>query len=73
MILDAKTDRCRVFDANGVELKYVLWCDTETGEAERYVRDEGGFVIVHEGNYGGMSYVKTERVHYPAPLTFARQ
>lgn len=31
---------CRVFDADGVELKYVVMCDTETGEVEQLVYNE---------------------------------
>jgi hypothetical protein len=62
--------QCQVFDANGVELKYAIWADTETGEAEHYVRDETGFVIVHPGGYIGESYVKTEKRQHPAPLRF---
>jgi len=61
---------CQVFDANGVELKYAIWADTETGEAVHYVRDDKGFVIeVHEH---GERSVKTEWRQHPAPLTYTR-
>lgn len=32
----------RLFDANGLEWKGILWCDTETGEIEQFLRDEQG-------------------------------
>ena len=61
---------CKVFDANGVELQYAIWADTETGEAVHLVKDDKGFVIsVHEkGNLGP----KCEWRKHPAPLTFTR-
>ena len=61
--------RCRVFDANGVELKYAVWADTDTGEAVHYVRDETGFVLTTDEAYGERC-VKTEWRQHPAPLTY---
>ena len=58
--------RCRVFDANGVELKYAIWADTETGEAVHYVRDDGGWVFVV--NDEGARVIATEWTQHPAPL-----
>jgi hypothetical protein len=71
MILTVPYDcPCQVFDADGVELKYAIWADTETGEAVHYVRDGDGFVIeVHEHGQRGP---KCEWRKHPAPLTVTR-
>ena len=57
---------CRVFDANGVELKYAFWADTETGEAVHYVRDDSGYCWTV--NDEGVPVLATEWKQHPAPL-----
>jgi hypothetical protein len=59
---------CEVWDANGVPLKYVMWCDTETGEAVHIVRPLE-FTIDDDGEAG----VRKEWRQHPAPLTFSRR
>ena len=57
----------RVFDANGVELHYVTWCDTETGEAVHVVDD--AFVMTDVTvNDAGELVVRTEWRQHRAPL-----
>lgn len=57
----------RVFDANGVELRYVTWCDTVTGEAVHVVDD--AFVMMDATvNDAGDLVVRTEWRQHPAPL-----
>lgn len=52
---------CLLFDAEGNEVMYCIWADTETGEVIQYVRKDGKFVI--ENN----EVVKVTNV-LPAPL-----
>ena len=59
---------CRVFDANGVELKYAVWADTETGEAVHLTGEIGGFVFSVRDD--GQPGVATEWRQHPAPLRF---
>jgi hypothetical protein len=33
---------CKVFDANGLEWRDLAWVDSDTGEGEQLLRDEGG-------------------------------
>lgn len=66
MILKTPDHRCRVFDANGVELKHAIWADTETGEAVHHVRDDGGWVFVV--NDEGERVLATKWKQHPAPL-----
>lgn len=62
MIVDVMTSRpCRLFDAEGKEVMYAIWADTETGEVIQYVRRDDKFVI--ENN----EVVKVKNV-LPAPL-----
>jgi hypothetical protein len=35
-----------VFDANGLEWRDLTWVDSDTGEAEQLLRDEGGNFMV---------------------------
>lgn len=71
MILDAKTHApCTVWDANGVEVTYAVWCDTETGEAVHLIRGDDGFVLTI--NEEGEQVVKTEWRQHPAPLTYRK-
>lgn len=72
MILEAHKDApCDVFDANGEPLLYVVWCDTDTGEAVHLVKDEDGFVMAHDED-GCQAAVRVKKDH-PAPLTFVRR
>lgn len=62
MILSVDTHRpCLLFDADGNEVRYAIWADTETGEVIQYVRKDDKFVI--ENN----EVVKVKNV-LPAPL-----
>lgn len=46
MIVDVMTHGpCRLFDADGKEVMYAIWADTETGEVIQYVRRDDKFVI----------------------------
>lgn len=43
MLATAETHApCQVFDANGLEWRYMLWVDTETGEGEQCITDDDG-------------------------------
>jgi len=53
---------CRVFDANGVELNYVTFCNTESGEVEQYKLSGDGNPIL-----GKNGFVRIRSDH-PAPL-----
>ncbi len=69
MILPFYTGRCggpwHVTDANGVEIRDVDWCDTDTGECRIVLRnDKGHFYVVEPGET-----VARERRLFPAPLT----
>lgn len=62
MIVSVKTrPPCRLYDADGREVLYAVWADTETGEAIQYVRRDDKFVIEND------EVVKEKRQH-PAPL-----
>ena len=67
MILKAPDDiGCKVYDANGVELKYLVWCDTETGKVRELAKKEDGeFVFDDEG-------IRIVEKTYPAPLRWER-
>ena len=56
--------RCEVFDANGVEVKYCLSCDTETGEVETFLHDGKAYVLEDCGQS-----VKRVSEFRPAPLS----
>ncbi len=58
-------DGGQMVDALGRFLFPMIWCDTETGECERYVRDPktGQWEMADETNR-----VKTHTGKYPAPL-----
>ena len=69
MILEVPGDcDCDVFDANGVPLKFVVWCDTETGEAVHITQpleptvDENGEVVLRK-----------EWRQHPATMKFNRR
>ena len=57
----------RVYDANGVERKYLTRCVVETGECTQLIRDSKGFVL-------DASHTEIARhdVVYPAPLRVER-
>jgi hypothetical protein len=59
---------CDVFDANGVPLKYVVWCDTETGEAVHITQPLESTV-----DEGGEAGLRKEWRQHPAPLKFSRR
>ena len=54
----------RVFDANGEEIKFVIWMDTESGEVVQ-LRNDGQVPLLNDGR----SDVLRDRKTYPAPLT----
>jgi len=67
-----RTASCQVFDANGVELHYVRWCNTDTGEADHIVFNaDGRLCWSYAVSFFGQSdkgKVKVERRQHPAPL-----
>lgn len=68
MILEVPGDcDCNVFDANGVPLEYVVWCDTETGEAVHVVHPLESTV-----DEGGEAGLRKEWRQHPVPLKFNR-
>lgn len=71
MILKVPEDCCcEVFDANGVPLKWCIWCDTKTGEAVHIALDDGRVEFVTDER--GKRSPKTEWRQHPAPLKFTR-
>lgn len=72
MIVEVKTHAPgHLFDANGVELLYVVWADTETGEAVHLINgDDGRFEMTHDET-GRQTAAKAWRRH-PAPLVYRR-
>jgi len=68
VILSVPNDcQCQVFDSNGKPLEYVVWCDTETGEAVHIVIP----IEAVAGEDGTLEAQKEWRQH-PPPLTFVR-
>lgn len=62
-------DRGLLYDATGAELKYVVWADTETGEAVHVVFDDDGRVSrTHDEQ--GQAVVKTQWRQHQAPLRY---
>ena len=58
-----------VFDANGQELVYVIWADTETGETCHLVKgDDGRFQITRDDT--GREVVAKVWQQHPAPLVY---
>jgi hypothetical protein len=57
----------KVYDANGLEWKFLRWVDTETGEAEQYVLDENGQKQLD----ASMKGVLTQIVQIPKPILWA--
>lgn len=57
---------CRVFDADGNELLKVTWCNTKTGEVERFKLIGDKLVT---SKYNELELV---RVFVPAPLRIAQ-
>lgn len=70
MIVTVETRECpyRVFDANGTELKHVLYCDTETGEVEQFETEDGVVVVVKDKSNPGDFRFNRVRLFHPAPL-----
>ena len=54
----------RVFDANGQEIKFVVWMDTESGEVVQ-LRNDGHVPLLNDDRSDVLRDSKT----YPAPLT----
>ena len=54
----------KVFDANGEEIKFVVWMDTESGEVVQ-LRNDGRVPLLNNDR----SDVLRDRKTYPAPLT----
>jgi|LakMenEpi03Aug12_release.lakeMendotaPanAssembly.Ray.scaffolds.fasta_scaffold10716_20 hypothetical protein len=69
--LDQTGTAYHVFDANGVELSDVCWCDTETGEVKHPARDEDGNIKTTIRFDGAVVTVLESQV-YPAPLRLLR-
>jgi hypothetical protein len=59
---------CDVSDANGVPLKYVVWCDAETGEAV-HITQPLESTVDEDGEAG----LRKEWRQHPAPLKFSRR
>jgi hypothetical protein len=57
----------RVYDADGKELQYCTWCDTETGEAIHIK-----WPIEHTVDDSGQLTVATEWRYHKAPLIYRR-
>lgn len=70
MIVEVKTHAPgQLFDANGEELLYVVWADTETGEAVHLIkRFDGRFEMTHDET-GRVTAMKAWRQH-PSPLVY---
>lgn len=63
-ITSRNLDPSIVLDANGIDIGEVFWCNTETGEAGRYMRSqEGSLIIAPDGFTKMMIWTK-----HPAPL-----
>lgn len=60
-----------VFDANGVQLRFCVWCDTETGEAVHHEIDADDCLVWTVDETGSPTTRKVWRQH-PAPLTCRR-
>lgn len=75
MIVEAKTHAPgSIFDANGVELMYVTWADTESGEAVHLVREgDRCDQFLYTRDDSGREVVATVRKQHPAPLTYVRR
>jgi hypothetical protein len=58
-----------VFDANGRELLYVIWADTETGEAVHLVKGDDNRFQVARDDTGSETTAKNWEQH-PAPLVY---
>jgi len=60
-----------VFDANGYPLNWVVWADTETGEAVYIVKEEDNKtkMVINEA---GELVAATEWKQHPAPLTYKK-
>ena len=53
----------KVYDANGEEITYVVWMDTDTGEVVQLKHDGESLVF-----NGDRSNIVQDRKTYPAPL-----
>lgn len=58
-----------LFDANGTELLFAVWADTESGEVCHLVKgDDGRFQTTHDDT--GRPTVAKEWRQHPAPLVY---
>jgi hypothetical protein len=70
MILSVEAgDAGELFDANGVEIKYAVWADTDTGEVAVLVMDESGRPLIAVNDRGEREPRKKWQ-HHHAPLKF---
>lgn len=68
MILKVPEDcNYEVFDANGIRLEYLVWCDTETGEAVHVIMPIEPVI-----NDAGEEVFKTKWYQHPAPLSYRK-
>ena len=71
LFVEARPCPCRVFDANGVELNYVTFCNTETGEVEQFEYKEGE-PVVSEDEQTGELRLNRVRAFHPSPLRIVK-
>ncbi len=62
---------CHVLDANNVIIPYVVWADTETGEAVCLCRQADGAFEMSVDDRGELAPKKEWKTH-PAPLRLSR-
>jgi hypothetical protein len=68
MLLKVNDHKGRLYDANGVELKFCIWADMETGKAIHYVGEQ--WPPLSEINDDDDFPFKTENRQHPAPLRY---
>lgn len=69
IVTAAAGDTGSLYAANGVELRYVVWADTETGEAVHIVFDDDNRPVTTHDEQGCVG-VKTEWRQHQAPLRY---
>jgi hypothetical protein len=73
MIVNVPEDRWgTVYDANGVELEFCVWADTETGEAVHLIVEKSarGAMFTYTVNDAGEEILLTRWQQHPAPLRY---
>lgn len=58
---------CRLFDADGAEIKFATWANLDTGMVSRYVRDGGEFTIEKNDRTGNRELAQIAE-RFKAPL-----